>query len=471
MSNTRRTRWYNSLTLRLLLLFWALLFLTASSGFLLAIWQTKTPTPEPLAAEVRRTLEPLLEDPQTFLNLQPGRLIAGDYRVAARLNPSGQQQLLIADFIAARQQQLILRQIDAGRPEQLQLENQLLIGPFENGGTRILVTRPLNAEELRQREANAQQAREARTLTLIVGSGVVAVLLGFWLIRPIQRLIRATREIAAGSATPTLKNLPRRRDEVGELARALHTTAHDLAVSRDAQRRLLSDVSHELRSPLARMQMALSLVEPTSTDDHTHWQQLERDVSRLGSIIDRILSLSRLENGLVQLNREAVDLRQLATQLVEDLGYVDSAAASRVQVIDSDHWLSLHSDPELIRLIIENLVRNALQYTDQQVEIHCNGLINKPKSPPLVQLLVRDYGTGVSDDQLVQLFEPFYRGDPSRHHQAGVGLGMALSRRAAGVLGGYVTARNHPDGGLEVQIQLGYVALDETLTDDESSTR
>ena len=267
---------------------------------------------------------------------------------------------------------------------------------------------------------------------------------------PLRRLTHATREIAKGSEKPELKRLPKRNDELGELARALSTTAYDLAVSRDAQRRLLSDVSHELRSPLARMQVALMLSQDDddSIDREQHLGQLGRDLERLSTIIERILSLSRLENGLVKLQAEPVDVRQLVSQLVKDLGYVDVQHGERLQVHESDDWPVIDSDPELLRLILENLIRNALQYTDEAIEISCQA------TPESYTILVRDHGQGVPEDQLAQLFTPFYRADPSRNHKAGVGLGMALSLRAAAVLGGYIDARNHPEGGLEVAVTL-----------------
>lgn len=447
---TRRTRWYNSLTLRLLLLFWALLFVTASSGFLLALWQTKVTPPEPLAQEIRRTLFPLLSDAATFASLEPGRLVAGDYRVVARLLPQGKQQFVIDKSIASRHHSILLKQIDAGQPQQLPLDAVLLVGPFELNQTRLLLARPLTGEELRQRQISEQETREARAIALLIGSGVFALLLGFWLVRPIKRLIRATREVASGSPKPRLENLPRRSDEIGELARALDSTAQDLAVSRDAQRRLLSDVSHELRSPLARMQIALSLTVDESNNNDPNWQLIERDLSRLGNIIDSILSLSRLENGLVALTRKEVDTHTLVQQLIDDLCYVDDDTGHRVEQTDPDsNWPVLSTDPELLRLIIENLVRNALQYTDSKVELSASEV-----GPKGYVVVIRDYGEGVNETQLKHMFEPFFRADPSRHHQAGVGLGMALSRRAAGVLGGSISARNHPEGGLEVSVHL-----------------
>ncbi|KFZ29426.1 histidine kinase [Pseudidiomarina atlantica] len=443
-------RWYNSLSIRLLLLFWVLLFAVASSGYLLALWFSKPVVPQPVPSEVQSSLAPILSEVETFRSLTPGRLVAGDYRVAASLAPSGTERLQFDRNISANFRELMMRQLDADQPQQFPMGSRMLMGPFALQDYRILVTRPLTVDEQQEQATNEQQTQRVQTLSLLVGSFAIAILLGVWLIQPLRRLTLATREIAKGSEQPNLQRLPKRNDELGELARALKTTAYDLAVSRDAQRRLLSDVSHELRSPLARMQVALMLSadEDDSQARDNHMNQLGRDLERLSTIIERILSLSRLENGLVKLQAEPVDVRQLVEQLVSDLNYTDAKQGARLQVHDSDAWPNTESDPELLRLIIENFVRNALQYTDDAIEISCQ------QDQTRYTIIIRDHGPGVPPEQLSQLFTPFYRADPSRNHKAGVGLGMALSMRTAAVLGGTVEARNHPDGGLEITVTL-----------------
>lgn len=440
-----KSRWYHSLTWRLLLLFWALLFFTASSGYFLAVWNRAAPEPKPVAEPIRRTLQPLLEDPATFLSLQPGRLLAGDYRVAARVLESGQQKLMLDDFLGERYSQTLLRFLNYDKTMQMPLDDRLLIGPFELGGNKVLITRPLQAQEWQDQAKAERELTRARAWTILSGSLVIAILLGIWLIRPIRRLSAATREIAEGSAEPHLAKLPQRRDEIGELARSLAQTAKDLATSRDAQRRLLSDVSHELRSPMARMQVALDLTDAAADD--RHMQQLRRDTERLNSIIERILSLSKLENGLVNLNREDVHVGELVTQLVDDIHYANAELGQRLQQHDGD-WPVLQTDPELLRMILENLVRNALHYTEGPVELDYRSVGNQHR------IAIRDHGQGVAPELLEKLFEPFYRGDPSRTHKSGVGLGLALSQRAATVLGGELSAFNRDEGGLEVVLLL-----------------
>jgi signal transduction histidine kinase len=444
-SSRRKSRWYQSLTLRLLLLFWALLFVTASSGYFLAVWNRATPEPQPVAEPIKRTIAPLLQDPVTFLSLEPGRLIAGNYRVAARVSAAGQQKLMLDEYLGEQHRRTLLRFLNYEQTMQMPLADRLLIGPFELNGNKVLVTRPLQAAEWQDQAQAERELTQARTWAIVSGSFVIAILLGVWLIRPIRRLSSATREIAAGSAEPNLAKLPNRRDEIGDLARSLAQTARDLAVSRDAQRRLLSDVSHELRSPMARMQVALDLTD--ASEDDAHMQQLRRDTERLNLIIERILSLSKLENGLVSLNEETVDTGQLVARLIDDIQYADEALGQRLEQQHAQ-WPELQSDEELLRMIIENIVRNALHYTDGTVELGYSLSDNQHR------ISIRDHGPGVDDDLLAKLFEPFYRGDPSRKHKAGVGLGLALSQRAAVVLGGTLSASNHPDGGLEVVLTL-----------------
>ncbi|MDX1706004.1 HAMP domain-containing sensor histidine kinase [Pseudidiomarina sp.] len=447
------TRWYQSLSLRLLLLFWALFFAVASSSYVLGLWFSKPAEPTPVSEDVYNSLTPLLSDVSTFRSLSPGRLLAGSYRVAAMVSPSGPERLQMDASLASRHQRKLISQLEAESAQQLPVANFMLLGPFRVGETSILLTRPLNEAERLEQVLSERQAQQAQTLALLLGSGFIAILLGVWLVRPLRRLTNAMRDIAHGSDAPNLKRLPQRSDELGELARAVRTTAHDLAVSRDAQRRLLSDVSHELRSPLARMQVALMLSHDDDEQvNNPHVAQLNRDLDRLGAIIERILSLSRLENGLVELSTIELDTREVAEQLVADLTYVDPTHGSRVKVLpeapEHGDWPVIESDPELLRLVLENLVRNALQYSSGPVEISCH------RDEQEYIISIRDHGDGVKQEQLDKLFTPFFRADPSRHHKAGVGLGLALSLRAAKVLGGSVEARNHPDGGLEVCVKL-----------------
>ena len=206
-----RTQWYKSLSIRLLVLFWMLFFAVASSGYLLALWFSKPVLPEPLPAEVQSTLAPLLGDEDTFRSLTPGRLLAGNYRVAASVGASGPERLQLDRLLASSHQRILMQQLEASEPEQVPINDRMLIGPFSLDAYKVLLTRPLTEDERKQQVVSEQRAQEAQTTALFVGSMVIAIVLGFWLVRPLRILTLATRQIAKGSDAPlVLKQLPRR---------------------------------------------------------------------------------------------------------------------------------------------------------------------------------------------------------------------------------------------------------------------
>lgn len=445
------TRWYQSLTLRLLALFWFLLLAATLAAFMSAFYLTRPPQPEPVGNDFERTLGPILEQPDNYPLLQPGRLLVGEYRVVARKLETDDGGLEMTQGLSQDVARATLMLIDnENEPLQIPIRGQFVAGPFFMGDARLVISRPMTGEEVAQLAERDDQELLPNLLWMAVAmSGFGALILGVWFVRPLRRLRTATREIAAGSAEPNLARLPRRRDELGELARTLRTTAVELATSRDAQRRLLSDVSHELRSPLARLQVALDLLETEELRQSTHWQMLEKDILRLSRIIDSILWLSRLENGISQLQREDVSPSAMLKELDNDLVYENDAYRGRINCPDEDLPL-LATDPILLRLIIENLVRNAFQYGPDDGVVTISANVTKKH----LTLAIRDQGPGVDEDKLEQLFVPFFRADPSRHHGAGVGLGLALCQRASAVLGATLSAHNHPQGGLEVRLQL-----------------
>jgi len=317
----RRTRWYNSLALRLLALFWFLLLTAGAAAIALTIHLSQPVQPESLSSDFERSLRPVLNLPDSGPMFQPGRLLVGEYRVAARFDTDNESLLfapgLSQDGVtrsALLFEENALLQIPAGEV--------MLGGVFDVEGARLIVSRPLTANEqevLRQRE-------DREWLPLVGGlaagfSLFGALILWLWFVRPLRQLRAATRELASGVAEPELKRLPKRADELGELARTLSVTAYELATSRDAQRRLLSDVSHELRSPLARLQVALDLLGTEELKGDRNFKQLEKDIFRLGSIIDSILWLSRLENGIQKLVRENVSTASLLESLKADFSY------------------------------------------------------------------------------------------------------------------------------------------------------
>ncbi|MCC5879981.1 MAG: HAMP domain-containing histidine kinase [Idiomarina sp.] len=447
----RPTRWYQSLTLRLLALFWALLLGAILAAFASAYYLTRPPQAEAVGSDFERTLRPILEQTDNYELLQPGRLLVGEYRVVARHQGGADDELEMTPGLSQEVARAAFNLMNSNAdPQQIPVRGQYVAGPFPMGEARLIISRPLSGVEVAQMAERDDQELLPNLLWIAVSSsGVGALILGVWFVAPLKRLRTATREIADGSAEPNLARLPKRRDELGELARTLRTTAVELATSRDAQRRLLSDVSHELRSPLARLQVALDLLDDEELRQSRHWIMLEKDILRLSRIIDSILWLSRLENGISKLEREDVSVAALLLELEGDLIYENDIYAGRI--IQPDCELpNLATDPILLRLILENLVRNAFQYGPDDGKVFIGGKVTSSH----LQISIRDQGPGVDDDKIDELFVPFFRADPSRHHGAGVGLGLSLCQRSSAVLGGRLEARNHADGGLEVIVEI-----------------
>src|SRR5690554_1365794 len=455
MDKNQRTRWYQSLTIRLLALFWFLLLGAAIAALYVAFYFNQPTAPEPLAADFERTLPPLFATAQGSGLLQPGRLLVGEYRVMARFDDTKLEPTfapaLHPDFIG-----YISKLFEQPEAQQIPVGDKMIAGPFTTDHALLVIARPLTAEEANMLATQSDQDWLPRVLWLSVGfSGFRALVLRLWFVRPLRKLRNATREIANGEAYPNLGRLPKRRDELGELARTLAITAVDLATSRDAQRRLLSDVSHELRSPLARSQVALDLLgDETDTIRKTpHYLQIERDIYRLGTIIDSILWLSRLENGLDEPVRQHVEPLPLFEEIKADLGYAQDNWNERLE-LPTNPLPELETDPVLLRLVLENLIRNGFQYGPEKGTVFLTAEKITTDKGKALQMIVRDEGPGVDESKLQQLFKPFFRADPSRHHGAGVGLGLALCQRATKVLGGELQAENHAEGGLVATLTL-----------------
>ncbi len=291
-------------------------------------------------------------------------------------------------------------------------------------------------------------------LTLVVG--LFCLLLARHLSSPVSALRRATRGLAEGNlAVRVGPPVARRRDEIGELARDFDGMAARLEKQVEAQRRMLRDVSHELRSPLARLEVALELARQRAGEGaRDPLDRIGRESRRLDELIERLLSLERLESDLEPGDRRPVDLAQTVEDVVADARFEAKAGGCEVRFEIADRPM-VRGRLELLRSAVENVVRNAMAHTEPEegVDIWIGECVAHGGSVAIVK--VRDHGSGVPEDQLQQLFQPFHRVEPARDRQTGgVGLGLAITERAVRAHGGEVEARNHPDGGLEVTIRL-----------------
>ena len=286
-------------------------------------------------------------------------------------------------------------------------------------------------------------------------SGLVCFFLARYLTRPILRLSRATKLYASGDldmrVAPSVEG---RHDEVAQLARDFDHMAERLQALIAAQRQLLSDVSHELRSPLARLQVALGLARQRDQDQPSPaLDRIEREAERLNELIAQLLSLARLESGTRLSNTERVDLGALLSEVAESANFEVTASSRSVRVL-AHAQAFVQADPELLHSALENVVRNAANYTADNTAVEIS-LQPDDQRKDWAVVQVRDHGPGVPQAMLNKLFEPFVRVSDARDRTSGgYGLGLAIAKRAIQLHGGEISACNDIEGGLTVRIRL-----------------
>jgi two-component system sensor histidine kinase CpxA len=284
------------------------------------------------------------------------------------------------------------------------------------------------------------------------------------------RLRTATRQLAAGDLT-TRTGAPARvgRDEVAGLMRDFDAMAERIETLLKAQSRLLNDISHELRSPLARLNVALGLARQRAvTDNSDMLDRIEMEASRLNELIGRILTLARLEDGEQLVPQTPVPLGELVASVVEDAEFEAQARNCHVHAEIAENDWSVRGNASLLHSAVENVIRNAIRYTQEKSAVEVELRSEARGGVTEAVLRVSDSGPGVPPGALGKLFEPFYRLDEARGRQTGgVGLGLAITERAVRFHGGKVSAYNRLKGGLTVEIRLPLITAVKTLTSSE----
>ncbi|MBD8574511.1 HAMP domain-containing histidine kinase [Pseudomonas syringae] len=268
--------------------------------------------------------------------------------------------------------------------------------------------------------------------------------------RPLNRLRGAVHDLGQASYQQhSLAQLANRRDEFGVLATDFNRMGARLQSLIGSQRQLLRDVSHELRSPLARLRIALALAGRATPEEREKlWPRLDRECDRLEALISEILALARLDADMAK--AEPVDLNELLQRIRNDALLDGQEPGITLQV---ESALSVEGWPDMIERAVDNLLRNARRFSppEQPVEVQAARLEER------VRISVRDHGPGAAPEHLAQLGEPFYRA-PGQS-SAGHGLGLAIARRAAERHGGSLTLSNHPEGGFLAVIELPRVPV------------
>lgn len=299
----------------------------------------------------------------------------------------------------------------------------------------------------------------------VITSGLVCYLLAWYLTKPIVRLRAAARQLAAGDLTARSGSpANQRRDEVAGLVRDFDAMAERLEILVKAQSRLLNDISHELRSPLARLNVALGLARQRAGVESTDMlDRIELEASRLNELIGRILTLARLEDGEQVVPQTPVPLSELVANVAEDAEFEAQERHCHVHTsIPAGDW-GVRGNDSLLHSAVENVVRNAIRYTAEGTSVEI-ALTNEERTGGREAVLrVCDSGPGVPADALEKMFEPFYRLDDARGRSTGgVGLGLAITERAVRFHGGKVAAFNRAEGGLRVEIRLPLISAAKT---------
>jgi len=295
------------------------------------------------------------------------------------------------------------------------------------------------------------------TLRLIIAifiSGLICYLLSIYLTRPLRSLRMAAKSIATGKLNTRVGRLiGHHKDEIAELRDDFDMMAEQLETLINSKERLLQDISHELRSPLARLQIAIELGrKKTKPVAENEFERMEVECLRLNSLISEILEFARLDKSTNTLQKKQVDLPNLIKQVINDANFEFNEATPRVQAgtIES---CQLMLDERLIHRAIENILRNALTYSPPSQPVIVTLHLKSEKNSVFID--IKDQGFGVPESQLKKIFNPFYRVDTSREKRTGgYGLGLAIAQKAIKLHHGKITAKNLKEGGLLVRISL-----------------
>ena len=293
-------------------------------------------------------------------------------------------------------------------------------------------------------------------LLVIGATGVLCWGAAVWLVSPIRNLTAAVERFGRGDLSARWHT--QRRDEIGYLARAFNDTAERLQRLLTSERRLLADISHELRSPLARLKFAVRLAR-TSSDKALALDRIERDVDRITSMVSELVEITRAEGDPEARKFEIVNLEQVVNDIVSEERLDAEVRECRLQVsgrLERATW----GDPELLRRAVANVLRNAIRYSPARSAVE----VTLAEDADSATIEIRDHGPGVPEELLSQIFKPFFRVEDARDaNSGGVGLGLSIAMRAVQLHQGTIRGEN-ANPGLRVKITLPSLPSGEKTT-------
>ncbi len=299
------------------------------------------------------------------------------------------------------------------------------------------------------RESN----KSLKLVIAITVASVVCFVLAKTLTAPIIELRRKTQQFAAGDyATRITRELRGGGSEIADLGRDFNIMAEKTETVIRAQKRLLRDISHELRSPLARLNVALELARKQSNETlHAPLNQIGKESDRINELISQLLTLNQIESGNVYLDKEVFNLSELLIAIVEDARF-EALQLGRNIKCDALSDIQLEGHAELLRRAVENVIRNGIHYTENGTTV----VVTMAIHGDVIDIMVRDFGPGVPEESLHHLFEPFFRVQYARERRTGgTGIGLAIASQALRLHEGAIVAQNHGNG-LDIIITLPY---------------
>jgi two-component system sensor histidine kinase CpxA len=283
-------------------------------------------------------------------------------------------------------------------------------------------------------------------------SGLISLALSLSLTRPLNRLERAATRLAHGHFdSRDIDSVAQRKDEIGALAKEFGSMAKRLNAALEGQQRLLRDVSHELRSPLTRLQVAIGLASrKAGAGNEASFERMEAECERLNALIGEVLALARDGNSDTGSVARPFDLAMTLRALSTDARFEAQANGKEVTLQAPEHVMLVGNEARLASAI-ENAVRNAIRYTAPNTAV----LLSAAVDGDWVCVKVSDAGPGLATEELEKIFIPFYRVSKARERETGgTGVGLAIAAQAVQWHGGRIVARNRPTGGLEIEMRL-----------------
>ena len=285
-------------------------------------------------------------------------------------------------------------------------------------------------------------------MVLIAATG--CYLLARSLTAPIRNLRQAVQQITKGDFSARVDLFSHRGDEIADLSHDFNTMVERTQSLLQSQKRLLRDISHELRSPLTRLNLALELARQRPDKTESYLARIEKESNRLNELINQLLLLTRLEDDINNVPKEPVHLQKLVSDIVHDADFEAAGRKRRIKIQNLDDAIVLGS-VEMLGRALENVIRNGLRYTVAGSSVE----LSVTKDRNQVAIIVRDHGTGVPEEYLEQIFKPFFRVAESRDRDSGgTGIGLAIAKQAILMHGGSIEARNAKKGGLAIEIHL-----------------